>query len=311
MNLVTGWSRVGLVYMAILFTKIECQPIVRAAGEPQKTATCLGPEYRQFDFWVGDWDVFESDGVTKTAHVKVERILNGCVLEERYEDANGLNGRSLTIYDARRNLWHQTWVTNRGRLLIISGKKQGEQMVLSGAYRNDNDSEIQVQGTWKPVSGGVRETAVTSADGGASWKQWFDLIFRPRDNAPASVDAKVVADLDTQYQAAVKANDPATMDRILADDFALVAGSGKVYTKSVLLEQARSGGTTYEHQEDSEQTVRVWGDTAVVTAKLWEKGTNQGKPFDKTVWFSDTYVRTPSGWRYVFGQSSLPLPDAR
>jgi len=46
---------------------------------------------------------------------------------------------------------------------------------------------------------------------------------------------------------------------------------------------------------------------AVVTAKLWEKGTQDGKPFDYTLWLSDTYVRSPTGWRYVFGQASLPL----
>jgi hypothetical protein len=65
-----------------------------------------------------------------------------------------------------------------------------------------------------------------------------------------------------------------------------------------------------EHQENTEQTVRIWGDTAVVTAKLWEKGIENGEPFDYTVWFSDTYARTPAGWRYVFGQSSLPLPKS-
>jgi ketosteroid isomerase-like protein len=124
----------------------------------------------------------------------------------------------------------------------------------------------------------------------------------------ADDDKKLVAALDTQYQAAVEKNDVTTMDRILADDFILVIGSGKTYTKSDLLQEARSGHVVYEHQSDSEQTVRVWGDTAVVTAKLWEKGTEDGKPFDSTLWFSDTYVRTPTGWRYVFGQASLPLP---
>jgi ketosteroid isomerase-like protein len=127
-------------------------------------------------------------------------------------------------------------------------------------------------------------------------------------NVSTADDQKIVAALDTQYQAAVKANDAATMDRILADDFILVTGSGKTYTKSDLLKEARSGLVVYEHQEDTEQTVRIWGDTAVITAKLWEKGAENGKQFDKTVWFSDTYVRTPAGWRYVFGQSSLPLP---
>jgi ketosteroid isomerase-like protein len=138
-------------------------------------------------------------------------------------------------------------------------------------------------------------------------------MFRPHSSAKASIteDQKTVAALDTEYQAAVKKNDPATMDRILADDFVLVTGRGRIYNKADLLRDARNGLEQYEHQEDTDQTVRIWGDTAVVTAKLWEKGTENGEPFDHTVWFSDTYVRTPSGWRYVFGQSSLPLPKSQ
>ena len=96
-------------------------------------------------------------------------------------------------------------------------------------------------------------------------------------------DKKIVAALDTQYQAAVKENDAATMDHLLADDFVLVTGSGKIYTKADLLDEARSEQIHYEHQEDTDQTVRIWGDTAVITAKLWEKGTNQGKSFDRVV----------------------------
>jgi ketosteroid isomerase-like protein len=124
----------------------------------------------------------------------------------------------------------------------------------------------------------------------------------------ASDDGKAAAELDTQYQAAVKKNDVAAMDRILAEDFVLVTGSGKTYGKADLLEEGRTGRVIYERQEDSSQKVRVWGDTAVVTAKLWAKGMDNGKPFDYTLWFSDTYVRTRHGWRYVFGQASLPLP---
>jgi ketosteroid isomerase-like protein len=124
----------------------------------------------------------------------------------------------------------------------------------------------------------------------------------------AQEDARTVAALDTEYQVAVKNNNVEVMSRILADDFILVTGSGKVFTKADLLEEARSGQYVWEHQEDTMQTVRVWGNTAVVTAKLWEKGTKDGESFDKTLWFSDTYVRTPTGWKYVFGQSSLPLP---
>jgi ketosteroid isomerase-like protein len=108
----------------------------------------------------------------------------------------------------------------------------------------------------------------------------------------------------------VKTNDAATMDRILADDFVLVTGRGQTFTKADLLKDARDKAWIYEHQEDTNQTVRVWGDTAVVTALLWLKGTGDGKPFDYKLWFSDTYVRTSTGWCYVFGQASIALPKA-
>jgi ketosteroid isomerase-like protein len=124
----------------------------------------------------------------------------------------------------------------------------------------------------------------------------------------AQTDEQIVADLDTQYQDAVRRNDAATMDRILADDFVLVNGVGKTSVKSDFIGEARSGDFVYERQEDSERTVRIWGDTGVVTAKLWAKGTYKGKAFDYKVWFSDTYVRTPKGWRYVFAQVSTKLP---
>jgi ketosteroid isomerase-like protein len=123
----------------------------------------------------------------------------------------------------------------------------------------------------------------------------------------ASNDRAAVAALDTEYQAAVKNNDAATMDRILADDFVLVTGKGKTYNKTDLLHAAREKSETYEHQEDTNQTVRVFGDTAVVTALLWIKGNNKKAAYDYKLWFSDTYARTPKGWRYVFGQASMKL----
>ena len=123
-------------------------------------------------------------------------------------------------------------------------------------------------------------------------------------------DRETVSALDKEYQAAVKRNDAVTMARILADNFVLVTGSGKTYSKADMLEDAKRGDT-YEHNDEEVQTVRVWGDTAVVTAKLWEKFTSEGKSYDHKFWFSDTYIRTPAGWKYAFGQSSLPLASSQ
>ena len=130
-------------------------------------------------------------------------------------------------------------------------------------------------------------------------------------HASSADDEKAVAALDTEYQAAVEKGDADTMARILADDFTLVTGRGRAFTKIDLLESARKPGDRYEHQveEPGTQKVRVHGDTAIVTALLWLKGVRDGKPFEYRLWFSDTYVRTPMGWKYFFGQASLPLPN--
>jgi len=126
-------------------------------------------------------------------------------------------------------------------------------------------------------------------------------------------DRDIVAELDRDYQAAVKRNDAAAMDRILHPDFQLVIGTGRRSNRQDLLREARSGSVSYEAQDEEtgSQKVLVTGNTAIVTAKLRIKGTLKGEPFDRTLWFSDTYVRTSSGWRYFFGQASLPLPSAQ
>jgi ketosteroid isomerase-like protein len=123
----------------------------------------------------------------------------------------------------------------------------------------------------------------------------------------ANGDADTVADLDTRYQAAVAKNDAMAMGAILADDFLLSKGDGTTQDKASLLDEARSGAVHYTRQEDSERSVRVYGDTAVVTAKLWAAYEYKGKSYDYKVWFSDVYVRRPGGWQYVFGQASLPM----
>lgn len=308
----TSWARTDVfpvrTLVVFLLSIFALALLLTGFAQSETNEACAIPESHQFDFWVGAWDVFDVDKpATAVARVQVDRILGGCVLREDYRDSEGHMGQSLNIYDVPRHRWHQSWVTNRGQLLLLDGGLRDGVMMLSAVERMPDGSDREVQGTWKAVSDGVRETAVRSTDGGRTWTPWFDLMFRAHAAGDAD-DRKTVAALDTRYQAAVKVNDAATMDRILADNFILVTGSGKKYTKADLLQDARSGLVQYDHQEDTEQTVRVWGDTAVVTAKLWEKGTDNGKSFDHTVWFSDVYVRTPEGWKYVFGQSSLPLP---
>ncbi len=130
--------------------------------------------------------------------------------------------------------------------------------------------------------------------------------------ADPEADRRAVAALDTAYQAAVERNDAEAMAAILHPDMTLVVGAGSVYSRADLLASARAKDTVYERQAEDAgtQSVRLYGaDTAIVTARLWLKGARKdGSSFDRRLWFSDTYVRTPQGWKYAFGQSSIALP---
>jgi len=171
--------RAGLHRFALAVLALAASALcARAQGTPARG--CASPEYRQFDFWLGDWEVFDTGSTSKSADVRVDSILDGCVLREHYEDEAGQVGESFTVFDAGRKVWHQTWVTNRGRLLTIEGALQNGSIVLTGAYYLDNAKEVRVRGTWTRVADGVRETAVTSTDAGKTWKPWFDLSFRKR-----------------------------------------------------------------------------------------------------------------------------------
>jgi uncharacterized protein (TIGR02246 family) len=141
---------------------------------------------------------------------------------------------------------------------------------------------------------------------------WGVIMISPA-HADRAADREIIASLDTTFQAAVERNDADAMAKILHDDMILVVGAGTVFTREDLLKSARDQDLVYEKQvEDAgTQIVRFYGDdVAIVTARLWLKGKRKdGSPFDRTVWFSDTYVRTADkGWQYAFGQSSIALP---
>ena len=139
------------------------------------------------------------------------------------------------------------------------------------------------------------------------------MMFAAAIGASDQGDSAAIAALDTEYQAAVERNDWRTMDRILHADFTLVLGDGTVIKRPEMVASARDEHIVYDRQVEmpGTQTVRLFGkDTATVTALLWLKGARKKdqKQFEYKLWFSDTYVRTPEGWKYAFGQASLRLP---
>lgn len=143
-------------------------------------ASCSSPEYRQFDFWLGEWEVSNPDGdVVGTNTITV--VSGGCGLHERWEGAGGGVGESLNAYDRRTGSWHQTWVGGRGLVLRLEGGLRDGAMVLEGELI-EGESVILQRITWTPSSDGrVRQLWETSEDGGSSWTTAFDGMYRKID----------------------------------------------------------------------------------------------------------------------------------
>jgi hypothetical protein len=157
-------------------------PTRQASATPATTTNaCAGPAYRQFDFWIGDWDTYRinngNPAQTSVARNRVTAILQGCALHESYTRNDGYAGESFTSYDASRKVWHQTWVSNQGELTVVEGTQQGNRITLSGSI-TDNQGVQWQRVSWEPWQGGVREICIGSRDGGKTWTTLFDIQFR-------------------------------------------------------------------------------------------------------------------------------------
>lgn len=141
---------------------------------------CQDPAYRQFDFWLGSWDVFRPDG-QKAGHNDITSEMGGCVLHEHYDGAGGYHGESFNTWDPGRGVWHQTWVDNGGTLLLIEGTFSEGHMRLEGTTVGLDGSTTLHRITWTQLdeSGDrVRQLWEQSTDGGDSWAVAFDGEYR-------------------------------------------------------------------------------------------------------------------------------------
>ncbi len=137
---------------------------------------CAAPERRQFDFWIGHWDVVDAKGKPAGSN-DIASILGGCALQENWKGAGGSKGTSLNIYDAAARKWHQSWVDSSGDLLLLDGEFRGGRMILEGKRKGAKGQTVIDRITWEKLNGDpnrVRQLWQSSEDGGKTWTTAFD-----------------------------------------------------------------------------------------------------------------------------------------
>jgi hypothetical protein len=169
------------VHMLLLVVTALTPGLGRA--DPSPTKPCSTAEYRQFDFWVGNWDVYPTGHDQLIAHSFIENIYNGCGLRENWMPLKVENtGGSLNIYVPSEKAWRQTWIDSSGARVDFKGGWNGTVMILEGFWGDFVSPGVGaiVRMTYsKAVDGSVRQVGESSLDDGKTWAASFDLTYRP------------------------------------------------------------------------------------------------------------------------------------
>ena len=158
-----------------------------AAGqvEAQAPATCQEEaEFRQFDFWVGQWDVFTFQGGDIAGSNVIEARHGGCVLVENWLSTSGGGGTSMNFYDRVTRRWRQLWVSTNYSIDITGGLNQAGAMVLVGELHNYRpEQSFPFRGTWTPLpNGDVRQLFEQQDPETGAWDVWFDGRYVPMED---------------------------------------------------------------------------------------------------------------------------------
>ena len=150
------------------------------AGPP---APCASEAHAQFDFWVGEWDVFPNGSVNQVATSRIERLHAGCAVREQWMPVSGEGGSSLNSLDPETGRWHQLWVGSDGETVRFEGGAVDGKMVLTGYWADiggpGRDGLVRMTYT-RQDDGSVRQFGEVSSDHGLTWAPSFDFIYRRR-----------------------------------------------------------------------------------------------------------------------------------
>lgn len=168
--------------MKILFlTIIGALTTIKASAQTAANpCPCCAAEFRQFDFWVGNWETYQPDGKLAGRNLIVF-VQDSCVIQENWTSAApGYTGTSYNFYNPQTGKWHQTWVDNQGGSLLLSGNLEKENMVLwSDVMKDQKGTPYRNRITWTPnADGAVRQYWEITKDDGKTWTGIFDGLYK-------------------------------------------------------------------------------------------------------------------------------------
>jgi hypothetical protein len=166
---------------APILVTLFVSPFAGTAAPAPIPPACTSSETRQFDFWVGKWDVYAtSKPDQKVATSLIEKLYHGCAIRENWMPLNDNPGGSMNAYSPEQKQWRQFWADSAGGSAQFSGGWNGISMILTGTWPQPGHPTQMTRMTYTPLSDGqVEQVGVTSDDAGKTWQPSFDFIYKP------------------------------------------------------------------------------------------------------------------------------------
>lgn len=162
-----------------MFAGISAQAQTSAASTPA-AGPCDAELFRQFDFWVGEWEVF-IEGGDKVGDNIITKEENGCLLVEHWTDIQGNTGQSYNFVDHHDNQWRQLWVSPGAVIDYVGAMSSPGVIDLEGTLASLGSEPLRYRGTWsKQEDGSVRQHLRHFDTEKDEWAAGFVGIYKPK-----------------------------------------------------------------------------------------------------------------------------------
>jgi hypothetical protein len=165
MNLYSRAATCLLLLTSLAVSPALAQTQSSPPNAPRSSPCPVKPEHRQFDFWVGEWEV-------------TDKGRNSCIVLENYNQLDGYTGKSLNFFDAALGKWRQTWVDSMGNVSEFVGEYKDNAMRFEGeTHRSVGDKMLRRMTLFNLGADRVRQYSERSVDGGKTWSVGYDYVY--------------------------------------------------------------------------------------------------------------------------------------
>lgn len=173
--------RANLIVLALLAAAPALADTASAAAAQSARPDCSAPIYRRFDFWIGQWNVYDTASGRLYANSRIETVMAGCGVRENYDSPQApggpYQGTSYTGFNRNEARWHQMYLDVNGNVTWYSGDFDGDNLVLTATAAN---GAIQRMVYRPQQDGSVRQIGTVSTDGARTWQAGYDYTYRRR-----------------------------------------------------------------------------------------------------------------------------------